>query len=174
MARHVVPNYPFVQAKHVGDTQRPTAIVLSLSNTTSDRGSALAIANYHHGPVAPRKSYHYIVDEGKTYRCVPVNVAAYGNPYRAINVHICAQPHESVPMWEDGSATTVMYRAADLIADLMLAYRIPARNLTGAAEEKWRKHRWRRRGGLIVHVEGAWPYTSFLGDVKARMTIKTR
>lgn len=174
MARHAVPNYPYVQARYVGGSQRPTAIVLSLSDTTSDKGAALAIANYHHSVVAPPKSYHYIVDENKTYRCIPVDVAAYGNPHRAINVHICAQPHESVPMWEDGSATKVMYRTADLIADLMLAYRIPARNLTGAAEDRWVKHKWRTRGGLIVRVPGVWPYKSFLDDVKARMTIKTR
>ena len=172
MARHAVPNYPYVQARNVGGKQRPTAIVLSLSNTTSDSGSALAIANYHHSTVAPQKSYHYVVDEDNIYRCAPLDVAVYGNPHRGIGVHICAQPHESTPLWEDGSAARVMTRAADLVADLVLAHRIPARNLTGAAEDKWFKHRWRRRGGIIVRVQGAWPYTSFLTDVRAQMAIK--
>lgn len=173
MAKHAVPNYPYVQARNVGGKHRPTAIVLSLSDTTSDKGAALAIASYHNSAVAPHKSYHYVVDDDHIYRCVPLDVAAYGNPYKAIAVHICAQPHETLPLWENGSAKKVLYRTADLVADLMLTYRIPARNLTGAAEDKWFKHRWRRNGGLIVRAAGVWPHTSFLDDVKAQMVIKT-
>jgi hypothetical protein len=171
MAKYQASKAPFVQARHVGPHQKPTAIVLSLSCTTSDKGSALGIATYHHKPSAPLKSWHYILDEAETYRCIPVSVAAYGNPYGAISVHICAQPHEYVPLWEDGSASKVMYRAADLVAELCLAYKIPARYLN---EERWRKRRSRRRGGILVNVLGSWPSQSFLDDVQAQMTLKAK
>lgn len=173
MAKYAEPVVPFVQARHVGVKQKPTAIVLSLSCTTSDKGSALGIANYHHRADAPLKSYHYILDEADTYRCIPGDVAAYGNPYKAINVLICAQPHEYVPLWEDATASKVMQRAADLVADLMLVYKIPKRNLVGEAQKKWFEHRWRRRGGLIVQTIGTWPFESFIEDVKGLTTIKT-
>lgn len=172
MARHKMPNYPYVQARNVGGKQKPTAIVLHLSNTTSEKGAALGVANYHHRFDAPHKSYHYIVDESKIYRCVPINVASYGNPYQAINILLCMQPQEVFRNWLDSPETKALAKAVDLIADLMLAYRIPARNLTGVAEQKWFKRRWRRRGGLILRIRGDWP-RNFIDDVAAAMIVKT-
>lgn len=172
MAKYSEPKVPFVQARHVGPHHKPTAIALSLSCTTSDKGSALGIANYHHRPSAPLKSWHYILDEETTYRCVPTSVAAYGNPYGAIAVHICAEPHEYVPLWEDGSASRVMYRAADLVADLCLAHKIEVQYLDSAGEARWRKRRTRRRGGLIVQAVGTWPYQGFLNDVRSQVALK--
>ena len=171
--KHPVPNVPFVQARNVGGPQRPTAIVLSLSQTTSDEGAALGIASNLHKPNAPLNSYHYIVDEAKTYRCIPGDTAAYSSPRHALDVLICAQPHEKVAMWEDATATLVMHRTADLVADLILAHKIRARYLFHDDEQKWLKHKWRRRGGLIVRAIGTWPYQAFLDDVKAQMTVKT-
>lgn len=173
MAKHPVPNVPFVQARNFGDPQKPTAIVLSLSSTTSERGAALGIASNLHKATAPLDSYHYIVDEAETYRCVPESLAAYSSPYRAIDVLICAQPHEEVAMWEDATATRVMHRAADLVADLILAHKIRPRYLDLKAEIKWFDRRRRRRGGLIVRVDGTWPYEAFLKDVKSQIRIKT-
>ena len=157
----------------MGGHQKPTAIVLSLSSTTSDEGAALGIASNLHKSNAPLNSYHYIVDEAKTYRCIPQDVAAYSSYRNALDILICAQPHEEVAMWEDATATKVMHRTADLVADLMLAYKIRARYLDTEAEQKWVKHKWRRRGGLIVHAIGTWPYQAFLDDVKAQMLVKT-
>lgn len=165
-------NIPFVEAQHVGGKQKPTAIVISLSMTTSEKGAALGIANYQHRFDSPRKSAHYVVDEAVTYCCIPDNVAAYGNPHRTINVQICAQPHEDVPLWENGTAAPVMHRAAVLVADLMVLYKIRPKNLRGSSEERWFKHRWRRRGGLIIKVTGTWPYEVFLDDVKAEIAAR--
>lgn len=174
MSRYNEPSVPFVQARHVGTSQKPTAIVLKMSSTTSERGAALGIARYHHSLNAPLCSYHYIIDEASIYRCVPAHVAAYGNAYRAINVLMCAQPHDYVPLWEDASASRVMYRTADLIADLMLAHHIRVRNLQDDDFYRWQSHRWRRRGGLIVRPTGAWPHEAFFSDVKSRLAAKTR
>lgn len=176
MPKFLVPNVPFVQARHTGQHQKPTAITLSLSCTTSDQGSALGIAQYHHKPSSPMKSWHYILDEADTYRCIPPNVSAYGNPYSSIAIHICAEPREHISMWDEPSACKVMHRAADLVADLCLAHKIRPRYISGEAEAKWSKRsrrRSRRRGGIIVRVIGSWPHEAFLGDVRARMLIKT-
>lgn len=172
MPKHVLPAIPFVEADRVGGSQKPTSIILKISSTTSDKGAALGVAQYQHQPRGPMLSFHYIVDNETTYNCVPVNVASYANPHRAISVLICAQPHEDEAMWEDATATPVLHRTADLVADLMLAYKIRPRYLTGEAEEKWFKHRWRHRGGLLVKIPGAWPYESFLLDVRSQMIIK--
>lgn len=174
MARYPVPDVPFVQARNVGGPHKPTAIVLSLSETTSSEGAALGIAQNLHKSSAPLNSYHYLVDEAKVYRGVPDGVAAYSTPHRALDVLICAEIHSNEwPLWEDSTATRVMHRAADLVADLCLAHKIRARYLDESSESKWLSHRWRRRGGLIVRVRGEWPYEAFLSDVKAQMIIKT-
>ena len=75
-------------------------------------------------------------------------------------------------MWEDATAIRVLYRAADLVADLILLHGIRPRYLDVEAERKWFKHRWRSRGGLIVRVLGEWPYESFLKDVEAKMIVR--
>lgn len=172
MSKYKAPHVPFVEARHVGASQKPTAIVLKMSSTTSEKGAALGIAQYHHSLYAPLISYHYIIDEATTYRCVPSRVAAYGNPYRAINVLMCAQPQDYVPLWQDATASRVMHRTADLVADLMLAHKIRVRSLREDEAHRWWEHKWRRRGGLIVHPTGAWPYESFFLDVECQLVIK--
>lgn len=162
----------FVEARNVGEKHKPTAIVLKLSSTTSDKGAALGVAQYHHKPFAPHISFHFIVDNAETYRCVPTGLASYGSYHRALSVLICAQPHEEEAMWEDATAKPVLHRSAALVADLMLAYHIRPRYLKGDQIDRWRKHKWRRRGGLIVLVPGAWPYESFMADVKSQLELR--
>jgi hypothetical protein len=174
MSRYKEPIVPFVEARHVGGSQKPTSIVLKMSSTTSEKGAAFGIANYHHKETAPLVSFHYIIDEEMTYRCVPSNVAAYGNPYRAINILMCAQPHDYVPLWEDATASRAMHRTADLIADLMLVHHIRVRNLRGKDAQRWHQHRWRRRGGLLVRPTGAWPHEAFFADVQSKVALKSR
>lgn len=174
MAKYPVPNVPFVQARNVGGPHKPTAIVLTLSETTSSEGAALGIAQNLHQTNAPLKSYHYIVDETKVYRGVPDGIAAYRSPHRALNILMCADIHENWPTyWEDATATRAIAKTADLVAELCLAHKIRARYLDEKTEPKWFRHRWRRRGGLIVRVRGDWPYEAFINDVSAQMIIKT-
>lgn len=173
MTKFHAPNVPFVEARHTGSKQKPTAIVLDLSMTTSDKGAALGIATRLHKRNAPANSYHYIVDEAQIYRGVWDNVAAHNSPYRAIDILICAQPHERVAMWEDATAKSVLTRAAELVADLILTYKIKPRYLSEVGEMHWKKHRTRRRGGIIIRVPGEWPSRSFLTDVKTHLVMKT-
>lgn len=173
MPRHALPPIPLVEARNIGPKQKPTAIHLTISQTTSDKGAALGVASYLHSFNAPARSHHFVVDEAITYRCVPTSHAAASFPYRSLSVHICAQPHEEWPMWEDATATRVMHRAADLVADLCLTHKIKPRYLDEGGLARWTKHRWRMNGGIMVRVLGTWPYEAFLGDVKSQMVIKT-
>lgn len=169
MTKFQTPNVPFVQANFVGDKHRPTALIIDLSETTSEKGAALGIANRLHKRNSPAKSHHYIVDEAETYRGVWDNHAAYNSPHRAISVLVCAQPVENVDMWEDSSSRPVLERTVDLVAKLLLAHKIRPRYLDADGETHWRKHRFRHRGGILINVRGAWPYEAFLSDVRSSM-----
>jgi hypothetical protein len=173
MAKHAVPDVPFIEARNVGTAQKPTAIVLRMSSTTSEQGAALAIATYHHSPISPMVSHHFIVDAVSTYRCVPDSIAAYQNPYRSLSVLICAQPHEYNPFYENDDVSRVLDRSTALVADLLLSYKIPVRYLDTELEGKWIAHKWRRRGGIIVKARGIWPYETFLSLVKLKIYEKT-
>jgi N-acetylmuramoyl-L-alanine amidase CwlA len=172
MAKRAVPNVPFVQAHHIGSKQKPTAILLQISHTTSDQGAALAIAQRLHKTNAPPNSYHYIVDEARAYRGVPDDRAAYLATHRTINVLMCSQPHEAEPLWEDATAVPVLHRTAELVVELCLAHNIKPRYLDDEAYDHWYRHKWRRRGGIIVDVMGTWPYQSFIDDVNACIFVR--
>lgn len=168
MSKFQAPKVPYVEAYHVGTKQRPTAIVLDLSETTSDKGAALAIASQLHTRNAPPTSYHYLVDETETYQGVWNGLAAFGSPYRTLNILLCGQPQEDVSVLEAPPMSHVLQRTALLVAQLSLTYRIPTRYLSNETLMSWEKHRFRRRGGIIVRVRGEWPFESFLEDVQAR------
>lgn len=173
MGHHKPPSVPYVQAAFVGEKQRrPTAIVLALSMTTSDRGAALGYATNLHRPSAPQKSFHYMLDEAETYRGVWDNRSAHGIHHKALGVLICAEPAENVLIWEHPTHFPVMDRTAKLVAQLCLAYKIKPRYLTSADEARWKKWRTRRRGGFIVRVPGEWASSAFLILVKTHMIKK--
>lgn len=174
MTKYQAPNVPFVEAYLIGSKQKPTAIAIELSMTTSEKGAALAIATRLHKPSSPSKSYHYISDEAGSYRGVWDNLAAHGNPYRALSVLVCAEPGDDVRLWGKPTHAPVRHRAAELVAELILAYKIKPRYLEGADLARWMKRKSRRNGGIIVHVPGVWPHETFLADVKAHLVMKSR
>lgn len=171
--RRQVPSVPYVEAQHKGSKQRPTAIVLSLSCTTSDKGAALGLANRFHKLNSPADSYHYFVDEASIFRGLFDNVAAYSSPFRSIDVHLAAQPTQNPLMWLEGDRANVLELAAELVADLMWAYKIKLRYLEGEGQSRWLKRKWRRRGGLILEIPGGWPKDEFLIKVNAYLAGKS-
>lgn len=172
MSKHPLPNVPYVEARHHGEKQRPTAIAIDLSMTTSEKGSALGIAKNLHSRTAPANSYHYIVDEFNIYQGVWTDLAAHKAPYRSVNILLCAQPTEKMNVWFTPSRNVLKRRCAGLVADLCLSYKIKPRYIFNEDLEKWTKHRWRRNGGIIVRVPGEWPTAAFLVDVKSQMLLK--
>lgn len=169
MTKTKPPNVPYVEAHNQGSKQRPTAIVLDMSSTTSDKGAALGIANRLHKTNAPANSYHYMVDEAETYRGVWDNVSAYYAPHRSIDILLCAQPQLHADYWEEDSASArALLRTAELVAKLSLIHKIPLRYLEAEAAERWHKHKWRMYGGIIVNFPGEWPSGTFLLYALAR------
>jgi hypothetical protein len=172
MSKFQPPVMPFVEAHNKGRKQRPTAIVLRSSFTTSEKGAALGIANNLHKRNAPNESYHYIVDEATTYRGVWDNVTSYygaEDPRGALSINMCSQPVMDASFWDDGEHVKVLDRTVDLVAQLVLAYKIPVRYLDVEDQLRWSKFKTRRRGGLIVRVAGEWPYDQFLSNVKTQI-----
>lgn len=174
MAKFDPPNVPLIQAHMVGSKQRPSAICIDLSETTSDTGAAYGVALRLHKTNSPAKSYHFVVDETRAYRGLRENFASYDNPYRSISVLICAQPKEHEALWEEPGSRAALNYAASIVADLILAYRIPLRYLEGEDRDRWNKRRWRRRGGIIIKARGAFPRQVFMNDVKTAIEIKTK
>lgn len=172
MTKLAPPNVPFVQAHHHGGKQRPTAIVIRSSFTPSVRGAALAIANYWHQPNSPIDSCHYVVDESNVYRCVPDKVSAYSLPASSrgsISINVCSEPLENVHFWDDAEHVATLDLVADLVAELTRVYKIAPKYLNSEEEARWMKTKRRRHGGIIVRVEGAWPYSGFIANVEARV-----
>lgn len=173
MAKFPTPRVPLVEARMVGGNQTPTAIVVDISSTTSDKGAAFGIAKRLHRSDSPPVSHHYIVDEAVAYRCLPDHKAAYSAPYRSVKVLVCAEPREDLGLWSDASSEAVLSNAADLVAEIALAHKIRPRYLDQEAVVDWRKRRWsKRRGGIIIDVLGSWPHDSFLRDIQDRMVQK--
>ena len=169
MVKDLAPNVPFIEAHRKGGKQRPTAIVLRSSFTTSEKGAAMGIANNWHVKTSPALSTHYVVDEAETYQCVPDKIVSYygaQDPKGALSITICSEPLEYEAFWDDAIHAKVLDRVADLVAQLALAYRIPVRYLDGGGTYHWNKWKRRARGGIIVRVDGAWPMNAFLADVQ--------
>lgn len=171
MTKFQAPIVPYVEAYLSGTKQKPTAITLDLSETTSEKGAALGIANRLHASTSPSRSYHYTVDEAETYQGVWDHVASFGNPYRAISVLLCADVREEDDMWAEPMANSAMHNAAKLIAKLVLTYKIRPRYLEGKARVRWLKRRSRRRGGIMLRIPGAWSREEFLDDIRACITV---
>jgi len=168
MAKHPVPNVPFVEAKRKGNKHKPTAIVLRASFTPSTQGAALEIARYWHRD-AQTDACHYVVDSGSTYRCIPDGVsslmgAALQNG--TIWVNLCCEPNEDKELFFKSTGPNLLDRAADLVAELCLSHKIRPVKLSRNEQGKWYMWKRRSRGGVIINIEGAFPSKEFMDTVR--------
>ena len=150
-------NIPFVEAAHHGGKQKPKAILLRTSWTTDEQGAANGIAQAWHNPRSRIDSCHYVVDVSQTLRCVPDKVVAfpfYTGYQGAISINVCHDP-------PTGPTELTLNRAAKLTARLCKLYSIPVRILSDEQEQRWLKHQWRRRGGIILKTVGEFPADEF-------------
>jgi len=160
----LVNDIPLVEAAHQGSKQRPTAIVIRTSWTSSKKGAANAIAQAWHNPNNKLDSCHYVVDEARTIRCVPDKVIAWHTStyYNkgAISINVCYDPPDIPP-------SAMIARAAYLTARLCKLYHIPVRVLDEEARIKWLRHKWRIRGGIIINTAGDFPTNEFFTSVES-------
>jgi N-acetylmuramoyl-L-alanine amidase CwlA len=154
---------PFIEASNSGRKQRPKSVLIRLSETTSERGAALGIANNWHRNSSLMDSCHYVVDNELVYQCVPHNQIAYSSKFSSqgtISINVCAQPVFDPSFWLDPDYVTVLFRTAELTARLCNEYHIPVRYAD------LMQHRgWFRKGGIILAVKGGWPVERFLKAV---------
>ena len=76
---------------------------------------------------------------------------------------MCAEPVGPETFWDQKLHGRVLHRAAKLVADLTLAYKIPVRYI----DEGGRFNR-----GIIVDTPSGWPSAEFLSEVKAQQALK--
>lgn len=170
MSRFQPPVVPFVEARYQGCKQRPKAIFISSSHTTSEHGAALGLSNAWHRALSGLPAPHYVVDEKTIYRCIPDRKESERRPGNgAIHVHLCSQPFDDVSFWDDAEHVRVLDLAEDLVAQLALAYRIPVRLLDVDDTERWINESWRRRKGVTIQVLGEFPTQRFLKNVREQM-----
>lgn len=170
MSKFKPPLVPFVQARRTGGKQRPRAIVLRSSHTTTAEGAALGLANAWHYDNSASLPCHYVVDEAVAYQCTPDRVVSASYPSTgAITVCVCAEPTLDVSHWDDIEHVAALDRAVDLVAQLVLAYQIPIRYLNELEQKRW-DHLYRRKPkGLIIRVSGEFPAAQFLANVETQV-----
>lgn len=165
MRRQISSTIPFVEARHTLGKQKPTAIELRSSFTTSTSGAALGLAQYWHSSLSLKHPSHYVVDESAMYQCIPDNVIAdsYEEDKKGrLLITVCSEPLSDVRQWNDESHYQVLVRTLALLQDLSNTHRIPLRYLDAFQIMHWSKRKRRRRGGVILNITGAWPSSSLV------------
>lgn len=175
-SKYDLPYMPYVEARFQFGKQKPTAILLRGSFTTSNKGAALGVAQMWHSAPDPWKAGHYTIDEELRFRCVEDHVVA-GTQECAdrggIRIAVCAEPVGREIFWNEKLHGLVLNKAARLVAELTLAHKIPVRYLDEQALAKWHKHPWRKRGGIFIEdPTTGFPYESFLSEVQAQRALK--
>lgn len=175
-----LPIVPYVEATYQGKKQKPSLIVLDATFTTTSKGAALAVANLWHRPSAPENASHYVIDESISIRCVKDHFRAGRNEWlpRSLSVTICDDPSLPSSRWQTKAHRATMDKATDLVAQLCIAYRIPARFLSDVQLLRWNRWRSSSRGGIVLTSNlkrllghgalwdlGVWPQDVFLALV---------
>lgn len=166
-------DYPYVEPQIKGGRQRPSLIVLSSSFTTTDSGAAFGLTHsMHRGHI--KESYHFVVDEAQTIRCVDVKmVAIYEEDTKhTVGVLLCDDPSGAESRWDDRQHVLLLQRGADLIARLCVDYKIRPQFLNQEELSAWQRWRIRRRGGIVTTgfmSQTYWPSDYFLTLVKANI-----
>ena len=175
MSKYDLPTMPFVEAAAKFGRQRPTAIILRGTMTSSDEGSALGIANAWHKSQGPWNSGHYAVDSDRRYRCVKDTEIAgteQSNDKGAIRVAICAEPIDRARFWSLTYHDQVLRNTAKLVAELTLTHSIRPVYLSNQEREKWEKLKTKRRGGIIIDSPSGWPHEEFLHMLHVQRALK--
>lgn len=176
MTKYEAPQLPYVESRYQGGKQKPTAIILRGTMTTSDEGAALGLAQMWHRAPSPWKSGHYTVDARKMYRCTPDDVVAGNDDYSdpgAIRIAVCGEPCSNDRFWHEEMHMPVIFNTAKLVAELSLVYKIKVAYLDESSRARWEKRPSRRRGGIIVDTPSGWPFETFLSEVNVQRALKT-
>lgn len=185
--KYPAPRPPQVPAFNHGGPQTPTLLVMHSTVSGAAKGTANGIAQWWHKSSSPNTSAHYIVDEGTTIQCVGDHTIAYHCGYNtnSIGIEMCDDPSDPKSRWDSEPHIQMLNRTADLVAQLCLAYGIPARYLTDDELRAWGRNKTAANGGIVTHAQmsrvfkmsthwdpGEWPSEKFLETVRADINEK--
>lgn len=168
------PDAPLITARWYGGPQVPKRIVLHSTVSPCRDGQARATAHFF-AAEDNKTSAHYCVDPSEVIQCVPDHRVAYHCGYNqdSIGVEMCEYPSlTNVARWLTPNQIKMRRRTQRLVAELCLAYDIPARFLTVdrlvAGERGITTHNNMSRAyKRSTHWDpGAWPKRLFMRGVR--------
>lgn len=128
------PVVPVINARWKGGAQTPKRIVIHGTVTPCGTGWARKVAAFFRDHDDPNRktSAHYTVDPGEVIQSVGDHTVAFhcGHNQDSIGVELCDPQTGSGSRWADASHRAMLKRAATHVAQLCLAYDIPADHLT--------------------------------------------
>ncbi len=124
------PKAPYIRARWFGDrTNKPIKRIVMHGTVSACRpGVAKAIAQYF-ARTERKASAHYVVDPAEVYQCVYDSYVAWhdGTNFHSLAVEMCDPVEGPKERWNDEPHRQMLRRAARLVAELCLAYDVPAR-----------------------------------------------
>lgn len=174
------PTPRLVAARWKGGNQTPRRIVMHSTVSACKPGAAEATARFFATEDNPT-SAHYVVDPETVIQCVGDHTVAYHCGYNqdSIGIEMCDMPDaKSKARWSDAAHRQMLDRAADLVADLCLAYGIRPYYVSVVGLKLGRK-------GVTTHANmslafkksthwdpGAWPRVKFMKLVRKKIAAK--
>lgn len=123
--------YPFVESPNVTETSgRAIDLVVVHTMEIAERvGAATICARWFASPVS-KVSAHYCVDALGVVQCVRERDIAWharGGNTHSLGVELAGFARQTAREWADDYSAAVLARAADVVAELCLRWRIPVR-----------------------------------------------
>lgn len=153
------PSPPYLgPANHSGSANNKPIhrVVIHATVSPCEKGGARNIARYFRR-TANFASAHYVVDPGEVVQVVYDSVVGYHAPpnQHSIGVELCDPMTGPGSRWADKNHAAMLERAAELVAQLCLAYDVPIVKVSGG-QLKGGKH------GICGHadVRDAWGQTT--------------
>jgi N-acetylmuramoyl-L-alanine amidase CwlA len=177
MTTYAAPNPPFIAARWHGGAQVPKRIVLHSTVSPCKPGQARAVAQFF-AREDNKTSAHYCVDPDEVIQCVGDHTVAYHCGYNqdSIGVEMCEYPSlTNIARWLAPNQIRMRRRTQRLVAQLCLAYGIPAHFLTAdrllAGEHGITTHNNMSKAyKASTHWDpGVWPKRMFMRAVRRRM-----
>lgn len=169
------PPYLGPAAHHGDDNNKPIRrIVIHSTVSACVPGGARAIAGYFRSAAAGG-SAHYVVDPREVVQVVYDSTVAYHAPpnLHSLGIELCDMPTTvSAGRWADANHVAMLERAAELTAQLAVAYGVPtsycsARQLRAGAHGITTHHEVSLAFGESTHWDpGSWPRRRFMRKVR--------
>lgn len=177
MTTYPPPSPPYLgPAAHAGelDNMPVRRIVIHSTVSACVPGGARTIAAYFRSPQAGG-SAHYVVDPREVVQVVYDSRVAYHAPpnEHSLGIELCDMPTTgSTVRWKDASHRAMLQLAAELTAQLCLAYGVPPRYVSARGLRSGRHgitthNEVRLAWGQTTHWDpGAWPRRRFMRKVR--------